>query len=48
MPVSVKAFDISSNTVWVAQKVLSTPGILSAIIVKRLAVEREVKQKFLR
>ena len=38
--------NLLGTTVWVAQEVLSTVAIPSAITVKRLAVEREVKQKF--
>ena len=41
-----KVFNISSTTSWVVQEVLSTIAILSAVTVKRLAVEQKVKQKY--
>ena len=48
MPDSLKSFDKSSTRVWVPPEVSKTLAILSAITVKRLAVEREVKQKFMK
>ena len=41
-------FDISSTTTSVVPEVLSVLAILSAITTKRLAVEQEVRQKYLK
>ena len=37
---------MSNATIWVAQEVVDTLAILSAMTVKRLAVEQKVKQNF--
>ena len=36
---------MSSTTIWLAQEVVETLAILSAMTVKRLVVEQKVKQK---